>query len=94
MFIHERRLISTLSRLVALSSTSLFLAAAVANAGDTKSSSDITIEVVPPSQPAPVPTPPPGMSITPWAPMMAPAPADGQVPGCPVKDLKPLDLLV
>jgi hypothetical protein len=58
-----------------------------------RASADVAIEVVPHAEPAPPLSPPPGMSVTPPEPMMRPAPED-QAHGCPVKDLKPLDLLV
>ncbi len=45
------------------------------------------------SQPVPL-TPPPGISIMPPPPRMVPPQADGQVPGCPARNLKPLELLV
>ena len=38
-------------------------------------------------------SPPPGISIIPSAPMRPPQ-ANGQVPGCPAQNLKPLELLV
>jgi hypothetical protein len=37
---------------------------------------------------------PPGMSIMPSPPMMAPPASTGQPEGCPVRNLKPLELLV
>ena len=45
------------------------------------------------SQPVPL-TPPPGISIMPSPPRMVPPQAEDQVPGCPARNLKPLDLLV
>jgi hypothetical protein len=37
---------------------------------------------------------PPGMSIAPSQPTMAPPASNGQLEGCPVRNLKPLELLV
>lgn len=45
------------------------------------------------SQPAPL-SPPPGISIMPSQPRTPPPQAEDQVPGCPARNLKPLDLLV
>ena len=92
--IAERRLGKMRSFIVLLGSTVLMATPALATdqPGSAKASADIAIEVVPYAEPAPL-SPPPGMSVTPPAPMMRPAPND-QAHGCPVKDLKPLDLLV
>ena len=49
----------------------------------------------PPAATVPTPraAPPPGMLVNPPTPMVRPAPGE-DVPGCSVRQLKPLDLLV
>jgi hypothetical protein len=73
----------------------LYLCGGAALASDTAT---VTTEQSAPAQSgitqqAPL-TPPPGISIIPSPPMMMPPQGDAQVHGCPVRNLKPLDLLV
>ena len=70
--------------------------AAPTGSTDQSAGSNQTIEAAP-LGPAPSPrplTPPPGMSIMPSQPYMAPDTDGAQTQGCPVRNLKPLDLLV
>ncbi len=63
---------------------------------DQPTGSNQTVEVLPHAPIAsqrPL-TPPPSMSIMPAQPYMAPDADDAQTQGCPVRNLKPLDLLV
>ena len=95
------RLIS--QRLAAALVGVLCLAGAVSNAlatsagaSDQPTGSNQATDVLPQ---APSPSqrplmPPPGMSILPALPYMAPGADDAQPQGCPVRELKPLDLLV
>lgn len=97
MSTYDRHLKSKLSPVLALGWGLVALAGTPAVAANvpasSSTSSDVAIEVVPPAEPTAPLSPPPGMSVTPSAPIRRPLPED-LVQGCPVKDLKPLDLLV
>ncbi len=93
MLAHDRRLIPRRWRILAAGAILLALTVVPGQAADPPTAADALVEAGPLVQPEQRPlTPPPGMSIMPSPPMMAPA--EGQVQGCPVRDLKPLDLLV
>jgi hypothetical protein len=84
-------------RSTVLALTGLALAATVAAAQTTDAPSAITgseAQMQPnPREQAPLQLPP-GMSIAPSQPTMAPPASNGQLEGCPVRNLKPLELLV
>lgn len=97
MIVDDRYRKPQLSRMIAVGLVLFALGGTPAVAADVPTSSrasDVAIEVVPPVQPMAPLTPPPGMSVTPSSPKRMPVPADDQSQGCPVKELKPLDLLV
>lgn len=88
-----RRIPSTI-RLLAAVAAGLLVQSGMCQAGDNPSPSSeqqTQAEAAPEQRPL---SPPPGISIMPSQPWMAPPQADSQVPGCPARNLKPLELLV